>query len=73
MNRIVVFDTTHHALWAEEVARAKGFAVEVVPAPEGVDAKCGMALEVLEETFEELQAILAQEGIPFKEHVLRAR
>lgn len=68
MNRIVVFDTTHHALWAEEVARERGLAVEVVPAPEGVDAKCGMALEVLSETFEDLQAILAQEGIPFKEY-----
>jgi hypothetical protein len=68
MNRILVFDTTHHALWAEEVAREKGLAVEVVPAPEGVDAKCGMALETLEETFENLQALLATEGIPFKVH-----
>lgn len=66
MNRIVIFDTTHHALWAEEVARDKGIAVEVVPAPEGVDAKCGMALEVLEESFEDLRSIFAQEGIPFK-------
>jgi len=66
MNRIIVFDTTHHALWAEEVAQEKGFAVEVVPAPEGVDARCGMALEVLEESFDELKAVFAQEGIPFK-------
>lgn len=66
MNRIVVFDTTHHALWAEEVARDKGIAVEVIPAPKGVDAKCGMALEVLEESFEDLKALFAQEGIPFK-------
>ena len=68
MNRIVIFDTTHHALWAEEVAREKGFAVEVVPAPEGVDAKCGMALEVLPDTFDALQNVLTQEGIPFKVH-----
>ena len=66
MNKIVTFDTTHHALWAEEVARGKGLAVEVVPAPEGVDAKCGMAIEVLDESFEDLKAVLAQEGIPFK-------
>jgi hypothetical protein len=66
MNRIVIFDTTHHALWAEEVARDRGIAVEVIPAPEGVDAKCGMALEVLEESFEDLQSIFAQEGIPYK-------
>ena len=69
MNRIVVFDTTHHALWAEQVARDKGYAVEVVPAPEGVDAKCGMALEVLEESYEDLKSIFAQEGIPFRAYV----
>ena len=66
MNRIMVFDTTHHALWAEEVARENGLIVEVVPAPEGVDAKCGMALEVLAESFGALQDALTEQGIPFK-------
>jgi hypothetical protein len=66
MNRILVFDTTHHAMWAEEVAKEQGVAVEVVPAPEGVDAKCGMALEVLPESLDDLQSLLNQEGIPFK-------
>lgn len=65
MNRILVFDTTHHAMWAEEIAREQGVAVEVVPAPEGVDAKCGMALEVLPDSLENLQAALSKEGIPF--------
>jgi hypothetical protein len=65
-NRILVFDTTHHAMWAEEVAKEQGVPVEVVPAPEGVDAKCGMALEVLPESLENLQALLSKEGIPFK-------
>ena len=66
MNKILVFDTTHHAMWAEEVAREQGVAVEVVPAPEGVDAKCGMALEVLPESLNDLRAMLDKEGIPFK-------
>jgi hypothetical protein len=66
MNKILVFDTTHHAMWAEEVAREQGVAVEVIPAPEGVDAKCGMALEVLPESLEDLRAMLDKEGIPFK-------
>jgi hypothetical protein len=65
MNRILVFDTTHHAMWAEEIAREHGVAVEVVPAPEGVDAKCGMALEVLPESLDSLQEALSKEGIPF--------
>ena len=68
MNRIIVFDTTHHAMWAEELAREQEIAVEVVPAPEGVDAKCGMALEVLPDSLESLQVILEKEGIPYKVH-----
>jgi hypothetical protein len=68
MNSIVVFDTTHHALWAEEVARDQGIAVEVVPAPEGAAAKCGMALEVTSASLEDLKGLLAKEGIPFKEY-----
>ena len=68
MNRVLVFDTTHHAMWAEEIAREQGVPVEVVPAPEGVDAKCGMALEVLPDSFEDLQAALTREGIPFTLH-----
>ncbi len=66
MNRIVVFQNSQDAQWAEEVARAKGFAVAVVPAPQSIDMKCGMALEVLQESFEDLEAVFAQEGIPFK-------
>jgi hypothetical protein len=66
MNRILVFDTTHHAMWAEELAREQGVAVEVIPAPEGVDAKCGMALEVLPESLESLEAVLNREGVPFR-------
>ena len=66
MNRVLVFDTTHHAMWAEEVAREQGVAVEVVPAPEGTDAKCGLALEVLEEGFDSLLPKLEKEGIPYR-------
>jgi hypothetical protein len=66
MNRVLVFDTTHHAMWAEEVARAAGIAAEVVPAPEGTDAKCGLALEVLPEGFDSLLPALQKEGIPFR-------
>jgi hypothetical protein len=66
MNRVLVFDTTHHAMWAEEVARTAGVAAEVVPAPEGTDAKCGLALEVLPEEFDTLVPALEKEGIPYR-------
>lgn len=65
-NKILIFDTTHHAMWAEELAKEQNLPVEVVPAPEGVDAKCGMALEVLPDAFDNLQTLLQKEGVPFK-------
>jgi hypothetical protein len=46
---IFTFDTTHHALWAEQVALELALAAQVVPAPADADAKCDLALEVLDE------------------------
>jgi hypothetical protein len=66
MNRILVFDTTHHAMWAEEVAREHSIAAEVVPAPPGTDAKCGLALEVLPDGFDSLLVALEAEGVPHR-------
>jgi hypothetical protein len=64
---IFTFDTTHHALWAEQVALESGFAAQVVPAPAGSDAKCDLALEVLAEEGEALRAALLAHGIIFHE------
>ncbi len=64
--RLLVFDTTHHALWAEQVALANAFGAEVVPAPAEADAKCDLALEVLEEDADALIATLMNEGVPFR-------
>jgi len=66
MNVILIFDTTHHAMWAEELARENGIAAEVVPAPEQADAKCGLALEVLPDSVEQLTAVLDREGVPHR-------
>ena len=59
------FDTTHMALWAEEVARDRGIPSEVVPAPAELRAKCGLALATLAARVEELAAALETEGVEF--------
>ena len=66
MNAILIFDTTHHAMWAEELARENGIAAEVVPAPEQAEAKCGLALEVLPDSIEQLTTVLDREGVPHR-------
>jgi hypothetical protein len=62
---VFVFDTTHHALWAEEVAEARGIPADVIPAPPAAHARCNLALETLPEDVEHLAVALDEEGIPF--------
>ena len=64
--RIFTFDTTHHALWAEEVARERDVPAEVIPAPAAAHARCNLALETLPEDVERLGGFLDEEGVPFR-------
>jgi hypothetical protein len=63
---LLVFDTTHHALWAEQIALEGRLGVEVVPAPADSNAKCDLALEYLPEDGPALLDALAQAGVPFR-------
>ncbi len=44
MNPLFAFDTTHMALWAEEVARDEGIPADDEPAPPQLEALCSLAL-----------------------------
>jgi len=60
---LFTFATTHHALWAEEVARTEGIPAEVVPAPPAAHARCNLALETLADDAGALASALAREGV----------
>jgi hypothetical protein len=66
---LLVFDTTHHALWAEQIATEKGLAAQVVPAPPEAEAKCDLALEYLPSDGTALLAALQDAHVPYREHV----
>lgn len=63
--RIFVFDTTHHAMWAEDVAREEKVSVEVVPAPPEVEAKCGLAIRTSAADASRLEEAFDEKGIPY--------
>ena len=63
---VFTFDTTHHAMWAEDIARDQEIPVEVVPAPPDGGARCGAALRVPVRSGDELAASLRGEGIPYQ-------
>lgn len=63
--RIFVFESSHYALWAEDVARERSVSVKVVPAPSDETASCGLALEIPATEAEGLQKAFEEEGIVF--------
>ena len=63
--RIFTFDTTHHALWAEEIAREREIPAEPIPAPPAANARCSLALETLPRDVPRLSAALDEEGVTF--------
>ena len=63
--RIFTFDTTHHALWAEDVAGDRAIPAEVIPAPAESKAKCSLALRTFQERFADLERALEEEGVAF--------
>jgi len=62
-NPVFIFDTTHHALWAEELALEHRIPVEVIPAPSRSGARCDLALETLPEEVQGLRALLRENGV----------
>jgi hypothetical protein len=67
---LFTFDTTHHALWAEEVAAESGIPAQVVPAPPAARARCNLALETFPEDEATLAAVLAAAGVPFSRYAV---
>lgn len=63
---VFIFETTHHAMWAEDVAREQAIPVEVVPAPPEGGAKCGIALRIPGRHADELTNALDEERILYR-------
>lgn len=66
MRRLLTFDTTHHALHAEQLAHEAGLAAEVTPAPPEAAAKCDLAIEFLPEEEDALVSLLQRERVAFR-------
>jgi hypothetical protein len=64
---IFTFETTHMALWAEEVAQDEGIPHEVVPTPPGLGAGlCDLALATLADRVAPLSGALDAAGVAYR-------
>jgi hypothetical protein len=62
---LLTFDTTHYALWAEEIAQEQGIPSELVPAPPAAAARCNLALSTLPDDLPRIREALRAAGVPF--------
>ena len=62
---VLTFETTHMALWAEDVAREHAIPVEVIPAPPERQARCDLALVCRPVDLDRLAAVLSAAGVTF--------
>lgn len=66
MSRVLTFDTTHHALLAEQIALENGLAAQVTPAPAEAKAKCDLAVEYLPEEESQLLRLLDDADVKYE-------
>ena len=66
MSRVfVLFFSTNHAMWAEEILTAKGISARVVPVPRHLSSDCGYCLEIPESEAGESEAILKEDSVEY--------
>ena len=66
MNRVyVLFFSTNHAMWAEDILVARGIAARVVSVPRHLSSDCGYCLEIPELAAGEAAAILKAEAVEY--------
>ena len=64
---ILLFDTTHAAMEAEDAVVETGFWSDVVPRPpDAMSGLCGLALEVLSSDLPEIRELITSRGIVFE-------
>lgn len=61
----LTFETSHHALWAEDLAREREIPAVVVPAPAESTSRCGLALLIPTTAAEELEKLCLDAGIRY--------
>ena len=64
---ILLFDTTHAAMEAEDAVVEAGFWSDVVPRPpDAMTGLCGLALEVLSPDLAEIRELIKSRGVTFE-------
>ncbi|RMF97472.1 MAG: DUF3343 domain-containing protein [Candidatus Schekmanbacteria bacterium] len=63
---ILVFETTHMTLKAEQILKDNKLSNMIVPKPKGVKSRCGVALKVYNKDLSKIESLLANHNLTYK-------
>ena len=59
---ILAFDSTHHAIKAEEQLKKNKLEAEMIPTPRDVDASCGLSIKIPDRCVERARELIDMPG-----------
>jgi len=66
MNRLIVFDSVHHAIRTERLLHEAKIVEEMIPTPREITASCGQSISFNERDLDIVRKILEREKILFR-------
>ena len=60
---LLVFDSTHLTMKAEDLLKKNKISNMIVPKPKGVESRCGVALKVYEDDLSKITSLLKKNNI----------
>ncbi|MGI6359205.1 MAG: DUF3343 domain-containing protein [Bacillota bacterium] len=66
MQVLIVFDSTHYALQAEQALQSAGMSLDTIPTPREITASCGLSVSLPEQQLPAALQIMRSHGVVFR-------
>lgn len=62
---VVLFSSSNHTIWAEEVLKQEGIEVKLIPVPRHLSADCGYCVQVRSHDIPRIQMLFQGNSVKF--------
>lgn len=66
IERVILFNSTSHAIRAQRLLRENGFKIKVIPTPRKYSSNCGIAIKFAKEIEGEVITSIEKRGIKYE-------
>lgn len=66
LDRVILFESTRHAIRAERLLKAERIKIRVIPTPRKYSSNCGVSISFSAPDSDRIKQILKEKGVPFE-------